>query len=103
MASKQAAKLPKDLAKLVERTWPDGVVEEFDSSESYFHKIHDRIGGELRRLRDCATFWETPDPDNSNDYDSDDDDDDFGAGEEREFQSYHVFFLSPGGDEFVVP
>jgi hypothetical protein len=102
MASK-AAKLPKDLAKLVERTWPDGVVEEFDTPESYFHEIHDRIGGELRRLRDCATFWETPDPDSPGDYDDDEDDDDLGAGEEREFQSYHVFFLSFGGDEFVVP
>jgi hypothetical protein len=101
MASKQAAKLPKDLAKLVERTWPDGVVEEFDTSESYFHEIHHRIRVDLLGILTSIAFWETPDPDRY-DYDRDDDDD-FGAGEEREFRSYHVFFLSPGGDEFVVP
>ncbi|MGO9262919.1 MAG: hypothetical protein ACLQU1_42565 [Bryobacteraceae bacterium] len=103
MESKQAPNLPKDLAKLVERTWPDGVVEQFDTSESYFYEIQDGIRGALLGIRDSAEFWETPDPYSRHDRDWDDDDDDFGSGNEDDFQSYHVFFVSPGGEGFVVP
>jgi hypothetical protein len=57
------AKLPKDLAKLVEKTWPEGVVDGFDTSESYFCEIQDGIRAGLRRIRPAIAFWETPDPD----------------------------------------
>jgi len=38
MASKHSKSdpLPKDIAALIDKTWPDGMVEQFDREESYF-------------------------------------------------------------------
>ena len=97
--------LPKEIGRLVKKHWPDGVVEEFDTWESYFHEIHDRVWSDLQRIRSASAFWETERSSRlggeDDDWDDDDaDPDDLGEGSE-EFQSYHVFFLSPGGEEFV--
>ncbi len=94
--------LPKEISRLVKKHWPDGVIEESGTWESYFHEIHARVRADLRRIRSAATFWETERSSRlgGQDDDWDDDDDDFGEGSE-EFQSYHVFFLSPGGEECV--
>jgi hypothetical protein len=94
------APLPTDLARLVERTWRDGIIEEFDRSVSYFWRIHAAIRGDLLRSCRSGLFWETPDPHGLIDTDRDDDDE-FGTANEVQFQSYQVFFLSPGGAEFV--
>jgi hypothetical protein len=98
MAGKATTKLPREVVKLIAETWPDRLVEQFDTSESYFHEWEDGIGGALRRIPGVASFWETPDP--SERY-RDFDDDDFGVDDgSDQFQSYHVYFLSPRGTEF---
>jgi hypothetical protein len=102
MAIRPAATLPKGVVNQIKRTWPRGVVDEFDTSESYFCEIQDKVRRDFQRIRDLATFWETPDPDSR--YARDWDDDEFGAGEDPEdFQSYRVYFLSPKGEEFTTP
>jgi len=102
MARKPIPELPESLAKLVEKTFPDGVVEEFDESESYFFSIRESIRADLHRIRGVAAFWESADPFEKYNHSAwDDDDDDFGESPPEDFQSYHVFFLAPVGEEFV--
>jgi hypothetical protein len=35
--------IPEDVARAIKKCWPKGVVEEFATDESYFHKIHSRL------------------------------------------------------------
>ena len=81
-----AGRIPKELSAILEKTWRNGIVDQFDTEECYFHALHARIGEELRRIPGCAAFWETEEEEWA---------EEFGG-----FQSYHVFFLSPKGEEF---
>lgn len=79
--------IPDDVAAAIQECWPDDVVAEIDSSESYFYEIYDALERDLRRISGASLRWQTEPGDD--DPDSRD-----------EWQSYHVFFLVPQGDEF---
>lgn len=91
------AKIPKEVSAAIRKCWPDGVIEQFDCDESYFHEVHIELARDLAKISGAMLRWQTRREDR--DYFHDDDDD----GEMplyEEFQSYHVFFLAPKGDEF---
>jgi len=92
-----ARRIPDDVAAAIQECWP-GVVEEFDTDESYFHDIHAKLERDLQKIPGASLLWQTEPEDDGANWDDDDD------GEPHplspEFQSYHVFFLSPQGREF---
>ena len=79
----------------IKRSWPRDVVEEFDTDESYFHEIRHQIERDLRRISGVSLVWQTEDVDRGAC-----DDEDEALPSYSEWQSYHVFFVSPEGDEF---
>jgi hypothetical protein len=122
-ARSRVVEIPEDVAAAIKRCWPHGIVEEFPTDESYFHEIRHQIERDLRSISGVSLVWQTGEAsDASRDersarsarpigssrkeckHDSaqplrDDDDWDEPRVEE-EWQSYHVFFVSPNGDEF---
>jgi hypothetical protein len=76
------------------------VIEEFDTEESGFQDIQDKLERDLRKIRGARLEWqtETDEPVYSHDEFEEDFDDE--PPMDQEFQSYHVFFLVPDGDEF---
>jgi hypothetical protein len=91
-----STRIPAALAALIQETWPDGMIEEFDTGESDFPGIQAKLERDLGKIRGASLNWQT-EPDEPVDWDDD-------SGDEppldREFQSYHIFFLVPDGDEF---
>jgi hypothetical protein len=86
-----AAPIPKALAALIAKTWPDGVVVGFDTEESDFPNIAAKLERDLSRIRGARLEWQT-EPEEPVDWDEDLD------GEpptDRHFQSYHLFFVAP--------
>jgi hypothetical protein len=55
--------IPKDLAAAIKRRWPCGVVEQFDTGESYFHEIRYQIECDLRGIAGVSLVWQTEDAD----------------------------------------
>jgi len=94
-----AKQIPDNVAAAMEECWPDGVIEEFDTDESYFHDIQAKLERDLRKIPGASLLWQTEPEDDSADWD-DDDDDDEPPPSSPDFQSYHVFFLAPQGSEF---
>src|SRR5439155_15765062 len=88
--------IPKNVAAAIKRCWPHGVVGEFPTDESYFHEIRHQIDRDLRSISGASLICQTEEANNAG---SDDDDWDEPRLEE-EWQSYHVFFVSPNGEEF---
>src|SRR6516165_10879929 len=92
-----ARPIPAKLAARISKCWPDGIIEEFDTDESYFHEKRWPLEQDLRKIQGgsllCQT--ETQEPDSS-----DDDGGDLPPPGCNEFQSYHVFFLAPDDPEF---
>jgi len=76
--------------------WPDGVIEEFDTDESYFHDIRDGLERDLRKISGASLRWQTEEESDTR-WDEDEEDE---PPLDRDFQSYHVFFVSPHGNEF---
>ena len=96
-----ANRIPEDVAAAIEECWPDGVIEEFDTDESYFHDIHAKLERDLRKIPGASLLWQTEAEDNSAHWDDDEDgEDDEPPPFRPDFQSYHVFFLAPQGSEF---
>jgi len=93
-----AGRIPDDVAAAIEECWPDGVIEEFDTDESYFHDIHAKLERDLRKIPGAALLWQTEPEEDSTHWDLDDDDEP--PPFSPDFQSYHVFFLAPQGSEF---
>jgi len=93
-----AQQIPEGIAAGIAECWPDGVIEEFDTDESYFHDIHAKLERDLRKIPGASLLWQTEAEDDSANWD--DDDDDEPPPFSPEFQSYHVFFLAPQGSEF---
>lgn len=93
-----AKRIPGAVAAAIAECWPDGVIEEFDTDESYFHDIHQRLERDLRKIPGASLLWQTEAEDDSANWD--DDDDDEPPPFSPDFQSYHVFFLAPQGSEF---
>lgn len=82
-----AKRIPAEIAAVIQECWPDGVVGEFDTAESYFHDIYEDLERDLRKISGASLLWQSEPPD----YEPDSNDD---------WQSYHVFFLAPHGAEF---
>ncbi|HVN04476.1 MAG TPA: hypothetical protein VMT86_08675 [Bryobacteraceae bacterium] len=72
------------LAAVIEECWPDGVIAEFDTSESYFNDVYDALEHELSSMYGASLLWQTAADEDA----------------ERDWQSYHTFFVSPRGSEF---
>jgi len=51
--------IPKYVALAIKKCWPEGVVEEFATDESYFHDIHPRLERDLRNIRGASLLWQT--------------------------------------------
>ena len=90
------------MAAAIEECWPDGVIEEFDTDESYFHDIHARLERDLGKIPGASLRWQTEEKHESDTWrDDDDDEDDWpNVNEVPQWRSYHIFFLSPQGSEF---
>jgi hypothetical protein len=82
-ASEIPDEIPDDIAAVIAECWPEGVVGEFDTDESYFHDIRPALERDLKRIPGAALMWQTEMEDD-------------GGG----WQSYHVFFVAPQEDEF---
>jgi hypothetical protein len=91
--------IPEDIAAAIDEAWPDGVVEHFDTDESYFQDIHAALERDLRKISGASLKWQTEPEPESTYWDLDDDYDDEPPLEEN-WQSYHVFFLAAEGQEF---
>ena len=94
-AASSVVEIPRELVAAIKRSWPRDVVEEFDTDESYFHEIRHQIERDLRRISGVSLVWQTEDVDRGAC-----DDEDEALPSYSEWQSYHVFFVSPDGDEF---
>jgi len=89
--------IPGDLAAAIKRCWPRSVVEEFDTDESYFHEIRHQIERDLGGISGVLLVWQTEEAGGSG---WDNEEGDEALPSYSEWQSYHVFFLSPQGEEF---
>jgi hypothetical protein len=71
-----AKRIPEDVAAAILESWPGGVIEEFDTEESYFHDVHAAPMRDLRKIPGAALVWQTEaEPDRADWHDDDDDDD----------------------------
>jgi len=96
-----ANRIPEDVAAAINESWPNGAIEEFDTDESYFHDIRAALERDLRKISRASLLWQTEARDYSSNWDRDDDDWEHDEPPpSRDFQSYHVFFLVPLGNEF---
>ena len=93
-----AKRIPHEVAAAIGKCWPGGEVGEFDTDESYFRDIHRRLERDLRRIAGASLLWQTEADETRSSWDNDDWEDE--PPPRRDFQSYHVFFLAPHGDEF---
>src|SRR5439155_5189849 len=86
--------IPKDVATAIKRCWPDGMVEEFPTEESYFHEIRHELVRDLSGISGASLVWQSEEARGPR-WDDDDE-----LPFESEWQSYRVFFVSPNGKEF---
>jgi hypothetical protein len=89
--------IPTDVAAAIKQCWPNGVVDEFATGESYFHEVRLRLERDLRNLRGASLLWQTEEEEISARWDDDQHDDPLPS---DQWQSYHVFFLAPDSQEF---
>src|SRR5205807_449849 len=78
--------------------WPDGVVEEFATDESYFYEIHEQLEQDLREIGGARLLWQTKDNDSGSAWDDDSEHDP--PPPSADWLSYHLFFLAPEDAEF---
>jgi hypothetical protein len=91
-----ASQIPRAVAAAIKTCWPNGVVEEFATDESYFHDTRPTLERDLRNIRGASLLWETEEDDSSG---WDEDADGLPRASE-DWQSYCVFFLAPDGKAF---
>ena len=89
--------IPAKLAAKISKCWPDGVIEEFDTDESYFHEKHWPLEQDLRKIQGASLLCQT---ESAERHSWDDDDGDLPAPGCDGFQSYHVFFVAPDDPGF---
>jgi hypothetical protein len=94
-----AKRIPQQVLAAIKRCWPDGVVDEFASDESYFHDVHPRLERALRNIRGASLQWQTEAAEVAS-ADWHEDDWTEAPPPDDEWQSYHVFFLAPDAREF---
>jgi len=90
---KKTSAIPATLAKLIEKAWPDGIVEmPIDEDESYFWDIYDKLKAKISKVRGVSMFDERP---ASTEVDSIDDEDENGLEEAWRdgSRSYHLFVI----------
>jgi hypothetical protein len=87
--------IPDEVATAIKKCWPNGVLEQFDTDESYFHDVSSGLERDLRKIRGASLLWQTEDESSvSGSWDDEE------LPSSEEFQSYHVYFLAPDGSEF---
>jgi len=91
------SQIPPDVAAAIKHCWPNGVVEEFATDESYLHDIRPRLERDLRSIRGASLLWQTEEEEIGARWDEDQNDE---PPPGDEWQSYCVFFLAPEGKEF---
>jgi len=89
--------IAKDLAATIKRCWPRGIVEEFSADGSYFHEIRHQIERDLGSISGASLVWQTEEARPAGWEDDNPDEPPF---HDSKFQSYHLFFVSPNGEEF---
>lgn len=92
-----ASQIPTHVAAAIKECWPNGVVEEFATDESYFHEVRPRLERDLRNIRGASLLWQTEEEEIGVRWNEDENDDPLPS---DEWQSYHVFFLAPESKEF---
>jgi hypothetical protein len=90
--------IPMDLAAAIKQCWPRGVVEEFDTDESYLHETRSQIESELADIPGALLVWQTEEASGAGWEDDEEKDEPLLS--QSEWQSYHVFFISPSSEEF---
>jgi hypothetical protein len=93
------AGLREDVRQAIEGAFPDDVVEmPSPYGESWFHEVETKLGRDLRHIQGVGFFYEHgPEGLPLSDYREDDD----LPAESQHSRSYHLFFVSPAGDQFV--
>jgi len=91
------SEVPADVAAAIKQCWPNGVVEEFATDESYFHEGRPRLERDLRNIRGASLLWQTEEDEISARWNEGEND---GPLPSEGWQSYHVFFLAPDSQEF---
>jgi len=51
--------IPKNVATAIKNCWPEGVVEEFPSEDSYFGEIQPQLEWDLRKIPGASLLWHT--------------------------------------------
>lgn len=91
------SRVPADVAAAIKQCWPNGVVEEFPTDESYLHELRPRLERDLRNIRGASLLWQTEEEEIGARRNEDENDDPLPS---DEWQSYHLVFLAPKGQEF---
>jgi hypothetical protein len=91
------SRIPADVVAAIKQCWPNGVVEEFPTDESYLHERRPRLERDLRNIRGASLLWQTEEEEISARWDDDQNDEPL---PNDQWQSYHVFFLVPDSQEF---
>jgi hypothetical protein len=91
-----------DVQDAIEGVWPDGVMTGFDREESYFGEVHSKLAAGLRRIAGTEPIDEFPASRPQRPWREDDDNDfeDDPPSDDRPSRSYHLFFISPMGEDF---
>ena len=76
-----ALEIPKNIISAIEKLWPEGTVEKFDETRSYFEPIRPRLEQDLRELRGASLRETEAAP---------------------EWRSFHGFVLVSGDDECLL-
>jgi hypothetical protein len=92
------SRIPEDVHAAIKQCWPDGVVHELATDESYFHEIHPRLERDLRKIRGASLRWQSEDEEGGGAGWDEDENDELPPIDA--WQSYYVFFLAPHGKEF---
>jgi hypothetical protein len=58
-----ASQIPKPVAA-IKKCWPDGIVAEFETDESYFQEIRPQLERDLRNIRGAVLLRQTEEPEN---------------------------------------
>jgi hypothetical protein len=92
--------LREDVREVVERAWPDGVVEmAFDSDESWFGDVYPKLAVALQRIRGAQLVHES-EPEGGAVWFDDSDEEEDPPDDREPSRSYHLFFVCPEGKAF---
>jgi hypothetical protein len=94
-------KIPQDVADIIGRAWPDGIVERVFEEDSWFWEAQDNIERRLQNIKDAHVAYQRQ-PIVERKYFENDEGDDFPveSSELDEDRSYYLYFLTLGGEEF---